>query len=215
VRLGAAWRELEDGLPPDWREVDVRLVLEERNQAARAAALLGPLQPIVSSDYSLGFRVGRDGGGPQPEMVERLLELVDRERLHGTLEVGTRGDEETAEAPPPGQSLVESWDSALESLPADWSDLFAEVELDSSDYLERAALHTAPINPRRDGGLVVLQFRCARRFGYGAAPEMVRRSLERCDEDGISGRVRILRVLSDTRPVQTQGPVWQLGGRTV
>jgi hypothetical protein len=27
--------------------------------------------------------------------------------------------------------------------------------------------------------------------------------------------VRILRVLSDTRPVQTQGPVWYVGGHTV
>jgi len=44
---------------------------------------------------------------------------------------------------------------------------------------------------------------------------MVRRCLERCDEAGIRGSVRVLRVLSDTRPVQTQGPVWQLSGRTV
>ena len=60
-----------------------------------------------------------------------------------------------------------------------------------------------------------LQFRCARRFGYGASPGMVRRSLERCDEAGITGRVEVLRVLSDTRPVGTQGPVWHIGGRMV
>ena len=51
--------------------------------------------------------------------------------------------------------------------------------------------------------------------GYGASPGMVRRCLERCDEDGIAGRVHVLRALSDTRPVQTQGPVWQIAGRTV
>jgi hypothetical protein len=44
---------------------------------------------------------------------------------------------------------------------------------------------------------------------------MVARCLSRCDEDGIQGNVAVLRVLSDTRPVQTQGPVWQIDGKTV
>ena len=44
---------------------------------------------------------------------------------------------------------------------------------------------------------------------------MVRRCLERCDAAGITGRVEVLRVLSDTRPVGTQGPVWQIEGRMV
>jgi hypothetical protein len=61
----------------------------------------------------------------------------------------------------------------------------------------------------------VFRFRAARRFGYGAAPQMVARCLARCDEDGIRGAVRILRVLSDTRPAATQGPVWLLEGKTV
>ena len=43
---------------------------------------------------------------------------------------------------------------------------------------------------------------------------MVRRSLERCDADGITGELRLLRVLSEARNVYTQGPVWQVGGRT-
>ena len=57
--------------------------------------------------------------------------------------------------------------------------------------------------------------RSARRQGYGAAPEMVARCLTRCDEDGIRGTVHVLRTLSDTQPVYTQGPVWQLDGKTV
>jgi hypothetical protein len=60
-----------------------------------------------------------------------------------------------------------------------------------------------------------LQFRSASRFGYGASPGMVRRCLERCDAAGITGSVEVLRVLSDTRPVGTQGPVWQIEGRMV
>ena len=62
---------------------------------------------------------------------------------------------------------------------------------------------------------VGFRFRVARQFGYGAAPEMTRRCLERLDEEGISGGLTVLRVLSSTRPVATQGPVWRIGGRAV
>ena len=55
----------------------------------------------------------------------------------------------------------------------------------------------------------------ASRFGYGASPGMVRRCLERCDRDSLTGELRTLRVLSDTFAVSTQGPVWTIGGRTV
>ena len=44
---------------------------------------------------------------------------------------------------------------------------------------------------------------------------MARRSLERLDEAAIGGRLRVLQALSDSRLVQTQGPVWYVGGRTV
>jgi hypothetical protein len=220
MRLAAQWQELLDGLPPHWRDVGIRVRLEETGQIARAAALLGPLQPVVSADGTLAFRVGRAGHGPQPEMVRGLLERVDGERLHGTIELVAAPETGVAATPPSpgrgaGPKLAEGWDRALATLPADWSDLLAEVELDSSDYLERGALHLAPVNPRRDGSRLAFQFRCAREFGYGASPEMVRRSLERCDGEGIRGRVHVLRALSDTRPAQTQGPVWQLSGRTV
>jgi hypothetical protein len=111
-------------------------------------------------------------------------------------------------------TLAASWDAQLEKLPPDWSDIYAEVELLSSDHLERGALLMAPLNPRRDGGKPAFRFRCARRFGYGASAEMVRRCFERCDAENIRGSTRILRALSDTDPVQTQGPVWHVAGRT-
>ena len=44
---------------------------------------------------------------------------------------------------------------------------------------------------------------------------MARRCFERLDEEGIRGTLRILRVLSDTKPVDTQGPVWYVGGKAV
>jgi hypothetical protein len=186
------------------------VVLEEPERADRAAELLAPLQPFRAGRNVLSFRaIGRS------EVVRRLLERLDHERIHGTLEV-VSSDPAPAPAPgPPAPTLREAWEAELRTLPADWSDLLGEVELDSSDWLDRAAVNMVPINPRRDGNRLAFRFRCARRFGYGAAPEMVARCLARCDQAGIRGTVRILRALSDTRPVQTQGPVWQLGGQTV
>ena len=112
-------------------------------------------------------------------------------------------------------TLAESWDAALATIPSDWSDLVGEIDLISSDYLDQAALQLAPINPRLTPPGTVLRFRCASKFGYGATPGMVRRCLERCDAKGIRGSVRITRALSDSKPVGTQGPIWQIDGRTV
>jgi hypothetical protein len=44
---------------------------------------------------------------------------------------------------------------------------------------------------------------------------MVRRVLARLDEDGIAGRLRLLRVQSDVHPVHTQGLVWREAGRAM
>src|SRR5215208_1637213 len=112
-------------------------------------------------------------------------------------------------------SLVEQWDSLQTELPEDWSDLWVEVELTSSDHLERGALLLAPVNPARAGKRLAYRFRVARRFGYGASEEMARRCLERLDQEGITGEVRILHALSDSKPVSTQGPVWYVGGKAV
>jgi hypothetical protein len=103
----------------------------------------------------------------------------------------------------------------MATLPPDWSDLYAEVELTSSDHLDPAALALAPVNPSRYDATPSFRFRCAREFGYGASPAMVRRCLQRLDERGIPGALRIVQVLSDTKPVGTQGPVWYVGGKVV
>jgi len=89
------------------------------------------------------------------------------------------------------------------------------VELRSSDHLEQAALLLAPVNPSRVRDRTAFRFRVARRFGYGASPEMTRRCFERLDAENIRGTVRILWALSDTKPVYTQGPVWYVGGKPV
>jgi hypothetical protein len=128
---------------------------------------------------------------------------------------------ETVDAPPeaaeaPNVPLAELWAAQVAKLPADWSDALVELELADATTLDHTALHLAPINPRLDAeNPSLLRFRAARSAGYGASAGMVGRCLERCDGEGIRGTVRIDRSLSGSVSVGTQGPVWQLDGRTV
>jgi hypothetical protein len=214
VALVGQWWAIVRGLPEGWGEVRLRLTVRDEAQAARAAALLGPANPARRGKV-IWLYVSRLGGGTGPELIDRLLRRLHYERIGGELELVdvTEGAAAAPERPRP--TLVSQWDSLLEELPEDWTDLWAEIELTSSDYLERGALLLAPVNPARAGKRLAYRFRVARRFGYGASPEMTRRSLERLDEEGITGSVRILHALSDTKPIATQGPVWYVGGKAV
>jgi hypothetical protein len=215
VRLAAQWAEIRAGLPPDFGEVRLRLKVRDEQRAVRAAALLAPLL-AGRNGTEISF-VCSDRAGPQSEeIVRRLLDRLDREGIWGELEVVSRTDapvREEAEAAAAPTLLARQWEEALAVLPPDWSDVYAEVELTSSDHLAPAALQMSPLNPVRDRERLAFRFRCSRSFGYGAAEPMVRRSLERLDAERLPGRVRILRALSDTHPVQTQGPVWYVGGQ--
>jgi hypothetical protein len=213
MRLVEQWAELERRLPAGWGEARLLLVVEQ-GDPDRAAALLGPVNAGRRRD-AIVF-TARPGGGPaSPDGVRRLLARLDRERVAGRLELGgTTAAEAPAEVR--HETLVDGWERELAKLPADWSDLLAQVDFRSSAQLDRAALLMSPLNPGRppdDPTALALRLRSARRYGYGAAPEMVRRCLARCDEERIRGSVRILWALSDTHPVSTQGPVWYVGGR--
>ena len=105
------------------------------------------------------------------------------------------------------------WKAALEMLPSDWSDVVAELELDSSADIDRGAVLCAPINPSQLTDRPGFRFRCASRSGYGASAGMVGRCLARLDDAGISGRIRITRALSDVHPVGTQGATFLVGRR--
>jgi hypothetical protein len=144
-----------------------------------------------------------------------MLRRIDEEGIGGRLELAS--SDVTPVAPAISRaSAAAGWDVALAALPEDWSDLLCELELTSSDHIERAALLLAPINPVQAGtARPGFRFRCAHSFGYGAAPGMVRRCLARLDEEPIPAEVRVLRALSDSHPVATQGPVWYIGGRAV
>jgi hypothetical protein len=214
VRLVDQWREIQSGLPEDWGRAHLRLSVEDAADGTRAAGVLAPVNPAGRGKV-LNFHVARAESAASPELVGRLLQRLDSESVRGRLELVHAHKLERETPVARHTALVQQWDELAAALPPDWSDLYAEVELTSTDYLERAALLLAPVNPARYGETPGFRFRVARRFGYGASSEMTRRCFERLDEDGVRGQVRILYVLSDTKPVATQGPVWYVGGRAV
>jgi hypothetical protein len=213
LRLVGQFNELERDLVDEWAELRLQLTVEEEARAERAAALLAPANPGRQGRI-IRFTVDRRGPGIGAEALRRLLKRLDDERIGGTLELRS-----VQKAPPEElrrkETLRAQWERRLTAVPSDWSDIYAQVRLDSTDYLERGALLLAPINPARFGGAAALRFRSAHHFGYGVSPGMAARCFARCDEEGITGEVEILYVLSDTHPEATQGPVWLLGGRTV
>ena len=213
VRLVGRFNELERELPADWAEARLVLTVADDALSDRAAALLGPANPGRLGN-KIRFTVARRGAGIAPEATRRLLRRLDMENIRAQLDVvGTR--EAPAAAIGRRAGLREQWEQALAPLPSDWSDVYAEVRFSSTDYVERGALLLSPLNPSRYGGATGLRFRCAQTFGYGVSPEMAARCFERCDEEGLTGDVEVLRTLSDTNPVGTQGPVWLVGGRSV
>jgi hypothetical protein len=213
--------EIVRGLPRGWERARLELTVEEPEDADRASLLLASATPGRSGgSFTLYVHGGTSGLAPTPEMVRRVVGRLDAAGIRGRVRLVEHVEpvapkEPAAAAEGDGASLAASWDGLLRRLPSDWSDLYAEVELDSTDYLERGALLLAPVNPARYGGPTSFRFRSASRNGYGVAPGMARRALERLDDEGLSGRVRVLRVLSDTNPVSTQGPVWRVDGRSV
>ena len=214
VSLVDQWREIQDALSEDWADARLRLTVEDEGDGDRVAAALGPINPGRRGNV-VSFHAARRGTGSSPALVERLLHRLDAAGIRGELELVGAKEAEPAQAPIQRVTLAGTWDASVGALPPDWSDLYCEVELVSSDWLDRAALLMAPVNPARYGEVPGFRFRVARRFGYGASPEMTRRCLERVDEEHIRGELRILRVLSDTDPVHTQGPVWYVEGRSV
>ena len=213
--------ELVRGLPRDWERARIELTVDEEGDADRAALLLASASP-GRAGRSFTFHLaaaGRDSGTP-PALARRVLGRLDQAGIPGRVRLAEfERPAPTAAAPTPAAkertTLAGSWDSLLRRLPPDWSDLYAEIELDSSDFLDRGALLLAPINPARAAGPSSFRFRAANRQGYGVAAGMARRAFQRLDDEGVGGSVRVLRVLSDTNAPFSQGPVWREDGRAV
>jgi hypothetical protein len=218
VTLGERLREILSLLPDDWSEARLVLTVADDEQADRAAVILAPLAPGRSGN-TFRLTVSSGGGGaPSPDAVRRVLDRLEQEGIDGRLSLpGTAAFQLSPQADrEPRTALASVWDGIEASLPPDWSELQLEVEIASSDDVDRAALALGPLNPfLHDGVPPAFRFRAARQFGYGAAPEVVRRMLARLDEQGIAGALRVLRAQSSTAPVLTQGSVWREGGRAV
>ena len=207
------WNTIQKGLDPRWSDAQVVLTVDDAAHAERASALLAPAGP-GRLGATIRFHVVSDGSGVGPEAVRRLLRRVDAEGIAGSLELVAASGRTTAPTVA-RTTLADSWDAALAVLPVDWSDLLCELGVTSSDHIDLTALLLSPLNPLRQIENLAFQFRVAQSFGYGASAGMVRRCLERVDEAGIPGTVRVLRLMSDTHPVGTQGPVWYVGGKAV
>jgi hypothetical protein len=218
VTLGERLRSILSGLPSEWSLVRLLLTVTEPSKADRAALILGPLAPgRTGSSFRLTVSASGEGG-VSPAALERALDRLEREGIDARLSLPGSAAFQLREPlqAAPRRGLAESWDALVAELPADWSDLYLELELTSSADVERAALLLGPVNPLlHEGARPAFRFRAARRYGYGAAPQMARRVLARLDEAGIGGTLRMLRVQSETAPVLTQGPVWRDGGRAV
>ncbi len=220
MKLVDQWHTIESGLPADWEDVRLTLTTEQAADLPRAAQVLGPIN-AGKVGSTLVFRVERAAGPHGAQTALRLFDRLDEERTWCLIEQSQVG---IAPAPEPEEaialateaaSVAASWDAALAPLPSDWTDLLCELEIVSSTLLDRTALLCAPLNPARSGTRLVFTFRCSGRSGYGASSGMARRCFERLDHDGITGTTRVLRVLSDTDNVDTQGPVWLVGGKTL
>jgi hypothetical protein len=208
------WTEIESSLDPRWQDARMLLTIDDEAHVERALALLAPAGP-GRSGREIRFFAQRTGNAIGPEAVRRMLRRVEEEGIAATLAL-VSSDEAPAEPVVSRPALAAEWDAVVGTLPADWSDLLCELELTSSDHIDHAALLTAPLNPFQSGlGKPGFRFRVGHTAGYGASPGMARRCLTRLDDAGIPGEVRVVRVLSDTHPVGTQGPVWMIGGKTV
>jgi hypothetical protein len=202
----------------------LELTLERGADGDRAALILAPSTPgRTGRTFQLHVHSSTAALAPTPELARRVLQRLDEEGISAWLKlVHEEAAPETAAAPTrptvrdsAPEPFASQWDELTGRLPRDWSDLYAQIELDSSDFLDRGALLLAPVNPAHYGGPHALRFRCARVRGYGVSAEMARRCLERLDGERITGSVRALRVLSDTHHAATQGPVWYVGGKAV
>ncbi len=214
MSLVEQWNDVQKRLDPRWGDVRLSLRIDDEATRKRAAALLGPAGPGLAGN-EIRFYATRRGGGVGPEAVTRMLRRIASEGIDGTLTL-VATDEAPAAPAVSRPTVAEEWDAALAVLPGDWSDLLCELELASSADLDRAAVHLRAVNPLQGGtGRPGFRFRAARVRGYGASAPMVRRCFERLDDAGIGAEVRILDVLSDSRPVYTQGPVWFVGGHQV
>jgi hypothetical protein len=108
------------------------------------------------------------------------------------------------------EALASQWDAIVQRQPDDWSFIDLQLTLRDASVSEEAGLVLCPLNPwhERDWRSGVFRFRAAHTWGYGAAAELCRKRLDTLDRLGVTGTLRLLKHLSDVKPVATQGPAY-------
>ncbi len=215
MKLVDQWSALERRLPAGWETITLRVTPEQPSELGEAARILGSMSPGLVED-EIALTVGRLEGSSGPQAARRLFGTLDNARVWCALrQEGVVGEDVSMPSTAASQPVAAAWDAVLATLPSDWSDLLCRLEIDSSDELPRTALLCAPLNPTRAGQELAFTFRCGRQAGYGVAPSMARRCFERLDEENLPGRVEVLRLLSQTDNVDTQGATWVVGGKVL
>jgi hypothetical protein len=221
VKAVDQWKAVVSNLPDRWEEARLAFRPEDERAVPDAAAVLGPLGPGRAGAELLFY--ARPSGPAGAESVRNLLSRLDQKRIWGELRLldassaaPVAADESVARDAGVRTyvDLAEAWDRTLATLPPDWSDALCELQVDSSDYLPRAALLGAPLNPARKPDELALRFRVGRN-GYGTSAAMARRCFERMDDEGITGSIKVVSGLSDVGNVGSLGPVWRIAGRSV
>src|SRR5262249_33756779 len=116
MSLAGQWQALGSELPAGWSQAELRLEVGTPEQAAEAAALLGPAQPYRPSPTVLRFAAASDGTTVSADLLTRLLRRLDDDRITGTLALaGVTEVLVEVEVLPP--TLADSWLRALAELP--------------------------------------------------------------------------------------------------
>ena len=205
------------GLPDGWTQGQsaTRRYARERRRPGRGAARAASPRPI--RERATAPRHGR-AAPAGPALLRRLLAGLDGEGITRHARPCRRGGARTREAPPdenlPTTLAGRLGRSRRERCPRTGATCSALSSLRSSDDASAGRTRGRRRSTRPDTGRrPAFRFRVARRFGYGAAPEMARRCLARLDEEGIPGTAHTARGLSDTKPVATQGPTFLIVGQ--
>ena len=92
-------------------------------------------------------------------------------------------------------ALAEDFQEALDSLPADWTDLELDLRIDDEEFYVDAAVALSQINAqpysKADWHWRILVAQC---FGHAAAAETVKGVLTKLDSEGVTGEMRLLEV---------------------
>ena len=219
VKLVDQWAALERRLPIDWETIGLRLSTEQPDEVGEAARVLGPMNVGRVGDQ-LAVTVRRAGGASGPEAARRLFGRLDQARIWCLLEqdeIGVREpDVATSAAATAGGAGRRGVGRGSRRAPLglERPALQPRARIQRPAAARRAALRSRQPDARR---AMPWRSRSAARAatGYGVSPVMARRCFERLDAEGIEGEVSVLRVVSDTDNVATQGPVWYVGGKVL